>query len=308
MAGKIPVGATVARAYGFAFGNIVNNLGMIWIPVAILWAANYFLQKPYLVATMGAAGNPQALMAALPLMLGYFAISFALVAAQVAALTREALGQRTGNAFLQFPFGAGAWRYLAALILYFLVMIVFYVAILLGGVLLTGITVALSGGRGAGAGLAVGLVVFAAALFVFCALIYIATRLSFFLAPVAVAEHKVSLIRAWQLSARNFWRIFAVFLILFLPFFVLEMIYLYMSFGPNFFVPPRPGMTPQEVLAHAQHQQEIVRQMTQRVQTYWYVVYPIGLALALILYGLYAGAVAYAYRAVTHEDSSQEVF
>jgi hypothetical protein len=308
MAGKIPFGATVARAYSFAFGNIVNNLGMIWIPVVILWVANYFLQKPYLEATMGAAGNPQALFAAMPLMFLYFAISFVLVAAQVAALTKEALGLRTGSAFLQFPFGAGTWRLLAAFFLYFIVMIVVYVAVLFGSLLLAGLTVAFSGGHGGAAARVMGFIVFGAVVFAVCALIYIATRLSFFLAPVAVAEHKVSLIRAWQLSARNFWRIFAVFLILFLPFFVLELIFFYMFFGPKFFMPPHPGMTPQEIMAHAQHQQEIVRQMTQKMQSYWFVVYPVGVAVALILYGLYAGAVAYAYRAVTHQDNSQEVF
>jgi len=308
MAGKIPVGATIARAYGFAFGNIVNNLGMIWIPVAILWAANYFLQKPYLEATMGAAGNPQALMAALPLISAYFVLSFVLVAAQVAALTKEALGLRTGNAFLQFPFGPGAWRLLAALFLYFVVMIVVYVAILLASLLLTGLTVAVSGGRGAGAGALVALILVAAGLFVICALIYIATRLSFFLAPVAVAEHKVSLIRAWQLTKGNFWRIFSVFIILFLPFLVLEFVLFYAVLGPNFFTPTHPGMTPQEVMAHAQHQQEIIRQMTGKMQSYWFITYPLGLIVALIAYGMYAGAAAYAYRAVTHEDNSQEVF
>lgn len=308
MAGKIPVGGTVAHAYGFAFGNIVNNLGMIWIPVALLWVANYFLQKPYLEATMGAAGNPQALLAAMPLMFAYFAISFALLAAQVAALTKEALGLRTGNAFLQFPFGAGAWRYLAAIFLYFLVMIVVYVGIVLASLLLTAVTVAISGGHRGTTAIVMGFAVLGAVVFAICALIYIATRLSFFLAPVAVAEHKVSLIRAWQLSARNFWRIFAVFLILFLPFLVLELVFLYMFLGPNFLTPPHPGVTPQELTAHAQHQREIVLQMTQKMQSYWFVVYPAGLAVALILYGLYAGATAHAYRAVTHEDNSQEAF
>src|ERR1700733_13348015 len=70
MAAKIPGGAPVAHAYGFAFGNIVNNLGMIWIPVALLWTATYFLQRPYLDATAGAMG-PQAALAAMPLIFGY---------------------------------------------------------------------------------------------------------------------------------------------------------------------------------------------------------------------------------------------
>ena len=308
MAGKIPVGATVARAYGFAFGNIVNNLGMIWIPVALLWAASYFLQRPYLDATMGAMGNPQATLAALPLISGYFVISFVLLSAQVAALTKEALGLRTGNAFLQFPFGAGAWRLLAAFFLYFVVMAVVYVAILLGSLLFTGLIVAISGGHGAGSAMAAGFVALGLIVFVLCALLYIATRLSFFLAPVAVAEHRVSLIRAWQLSAKNFWRIFAVFFILFLPFLVLEFVLIYEMLGPNFFTPAHPGMTPQDVMAHAQHQQEIVRQMTGKMQSYWFITYPLGLIVALIAYGMYAGAAAYAYRAVTHEDNSQEVF
>lgn len=308
MAGKIPVGATVARAYGFAFGNIVNNLGMIWIPVAMLWVASYFLQRPYLDATMGAMGSPQATLAALPLISGYFVASFVLLSAQIAALTKEALGLRSGNAFLQFPFGAGAWRVLAAFFLYFVVMVIVYIAILLGSLLLTALAVAISGGHGAGATMAAGFIALGLVVFVVGAFLYIATRLSFFLAPVAVAEHKVSLIRAWQLSGGNFWRIFSVFVILFLPFLVLEFVLVYAALGPNFFVPIHTGTTPQEIMAHAQHQQEIVRQMTAKMQTYWFVVYPVGLVVALIVYGMYAGAVAYAYRAVTHEDNSPEVF
>ncbi len=73
MAEKIPVGGTIARAYGFAFGNIVNNLGMIWIPVVILWAAAYFLQAPYLKAAMNGVGaGPGAALAAFPIVDGVF--------------------------------------------------------------------------------------------------------------------------------------------------------------------------------------------------------------------------------------------
>ena len=50
MTGKIPVGATIARAYGFAFGNIVNNLGMIWIPVAILYGLLFYFHSAYMNA------------------------------------------------------------------------------------------------------------------------------------------------------------------------------------------------------------------------------------------------------------------
>src|SRR5947199_4677093 len=128
MADKVPVGATIARAYRFAFGNIVDNLGAIWIPVVLLWIAAYFFLTPYTRAVAQlVSGGPPGFQGWMPVVLGAFVLMFALVTAQIAALTKEALGLRTGSAFLQFPFGAPAWRLLFTYLLFVLAMVAIYI-------------------------------------------------------------------------------------------------------------------------------------------------------------------------------------
>src|SRR5665213_2030581 len=119
MAGKIPVGATIEHAYRFAFGNIVNNLGAIWIPAVLLWLGSYlFFQPRMLAVTQMSHNDPQAMLRMFPTFGLFFIGVFVLMTCQIAALTKEALGLRSGNAFVQFPFGAAAWRLLAAYLLY----------------------------------------------------------------------------------------------------------------------------------------------------------------------------------------------
>jgi hypothetical protein len=50
-----------------------------------------------------------------------------------------------------------------------------------------------------------------------CGFLYVIFRWSFFIAPVVVAEGRIGLGRAWQLGRGNFWRIFAILLIVSLP-------------------------------------------------------------------------------------------
>jgi hypothetical protein len=296
MAGKVPVGGTIARAYGFAFGNIVDNLGAIWIPVAILWTANYFLQ-PSLESQLRAQHDPQAAFAQAPMLLGLMAIGFIAQSAQLASLTREALGLRRGSAFLQFPFGAATWRMLGSTLLFFLVMAIFYVGLIL--------VIAIVGGISAVAFKTAG-VAFTIALFfvLLCAFFYIATRLSFFLPAVAVAEKKVSLVRAWELTAGNFWRIFTTMFVILLPFVLLEIALIGFAVAP-FIHAFHANMTPQEITAL---QQQITISVTEMPRRWWYIAYPAGLAVTLLVYGMYTGAVAHAYRAVASDRSALETF
>lgn len=303
MMNKVPVGSTISRSYGFAFGNIVNNLGAIWIPVAILWAASFAFQGAMMKTSLDAGSNPQAALAAAPMLLLYSVVTIVLLSAQIAGLTREALGLRTGNAFLQFPFGAATWRVLGAFFLYGLVMLVIYFGMVIGGAVLgggLGIAMMQGGSGAAGIGGAIMVIVF---LLIFCALIYISTRLSFFLAPVAVGEHKVSLIRSWQLSKGNFWRIFGVMFVLFVPFVIVYCILILTMLRP-FFQSFHPNMSPEELAA----QQQLLIQSVNAMSSYWYITYPIGLLFALLGYSLYAGAAAFSYRAVTQSENSPDVF
>lgn len=296
MAARIPVGGMIARAYGFAFGNIVSNLGAIWIPVAVLWTASYYLQPP-LATQLHAQRDPQAALAEAPMLLALTAIGFIAQSAQLAALTKEALGLRSGNAFLQFPFGAAMWRTLGSTLLFFLVMMIIYIGLVLATVIAGGITAAAAKTYG----LAIVAVLFIALL---CALFYIATRLSFFLPVVAVAERRVSLIRAWQLTAGNFWRIFLAMFVILLPFVILEIVFLGFLLAPLFHS-FHANMTPLEMTAL---QQQFVMSASEFPQRFWYVAYPLGLLATLLLYGMYTGAASFAYRAVAEQGDAPEMF
>ncbi len=310
MAARIPVGGTIARAYGFAFGNIINNLGVIWIPVAILYALTFLFQGRYMQAALDVGSrNPQAMTAAIPFMFAALIVVVLLLTAQFAGLTKEALGLRTGSAFLQFPFGAAMWRLLGSWLLYGLVMIVIYI----GFILINVVLLATMGGvlRGAGTGgtaMAIGLVTLVLMLVAICAFVYISVRLSFMIAPVVVAERKVSLVRAWELTKGNFWRIFVINMVLFLPLLILECVYIYYLYGPSFLPPMGAHVTPDQIAAWSQHQQEVSRLAMERSNRYWFVVYPVGLLVSLVFYGLFTGASAFAYRAVTQTDTASEAF
>jgi hypothetical protein len=304
MTNKIPVGRTIARGYRFAFRNIVNNLGAIWLPAVILLACSYFFLRPY--TTQLVSGDPQVLPHILPQFLLFFVAVMVLISCQMAALTKEALRLRIGNAFLQNPFGAPAWRLLAAYLLYILAMIAIYVAILIvamiGGLILGLLASSLSPVSGK---LVVGLVALLAAIVIGCAVTYIATRLSFLLAPVCVAEQRITLIRGWELTRGNFWRIFVVMLGVLIPILIVELVYIYAVYGGNLLPPMGQAATPEAMAQFQQHQQQLMIAASERTQHYWYLTYPLGLLFAVVMYGLFAGISAFAYQELAASDSGE---
>jgi hypothetical protein len=306
MTGKIPVGATVTRAYRFAFMNIVNNLGAIWLPVVLLWVVSLFLFLPLTNATPQIANDPGALLRLAPRFILFGFAALVLVTAQVAPLTKEALGLRTGNAFLQFPFGAATWRLLASYLLLCLAIVAVYVAILIA-TLIGGLALGLaaSSGKGAATTLVVGIVGFLGIVAAFCAIIYIVVRLSFLIAPVVVAERRISLMRAWLLTHGNFWRIFIILLSVVIPFIILDFAYIYAIYGANIFPPVSALGSAQALSGWQTHQQQSALVTMRWSQQHWYIVYPLGLFFGLILYGLFAGISVFAYRSLvpaTAED------
>jgi hypothetical protein len=300
MAHKVPVGGTITHAYRFAFGNILNNLGAMWIPAVILYATNFVLSAFYRNVILS-AGNPQVALAGLYLFIIMIVFGI-LSAAQIGGITKEALGLRTGNAWLQFPFGAVTWRLVGAYLLYFVVLIVLYIGVFVVSLLFAGIA---AGAAATGSTNwllpGAGIVAVILKILMLCALLYVATRLSFLLGPVVVAEHKISLIRAWELSKGNFWQIFAVMLAIIVPLLVLEAAGLWALFGSSLIPPSDPGVTPEELSAFHQHQ----FQMLVNLQRWLSLAYPL---VGVIFYGLFAGANAFAYRTLTASDRSAEAF
>jgi hypothetical protein len=300
MANKVPVGATLARAYGFAFGNILNNLGAIWLPVAILYGLLIVFGRPYNAAVVTMLSrDPQAILRVMPYVLLGYLVLFVLLTAQIAALTKEALGLRKGSAWLKIPFGASTWRLILAYLALILVTIVLYVACLLAVLILGGVAGFVARQNpGVVSPAVMGGIVLLLALAVFCALFYSILRLSFLMPSVAVAEGKRTLQRSWELTHGNFWRIFIILLVIVLPFLVLELAYISWMFGSDFLSAGLNARTPDAVAAWRAQEQTILVHSMERSQQYWYVAYPIGLVIALLLYGMLTGASAFAYRAL----------
>ena len=62
---KIPFWRSLGSAYSFAFGNLATIIGLIWLPMAILFVAGYFAISRYFdsVLVAFASGNRFAIYA-----------------------------------------------------------------------------------------------------------------------------------------------------------------------------------------------------------------------------------------------------
>ncbi|MBV9570331.1 MAG: hypothetical protein JO056_03730 [Alphaproteobacteria bacterium] len=299
---KIPVGATIANAYRFAFGNIVNNLGVILIPVIILWALSFAISRPYQAAlTKLASGDPQPFRNSALILIAYFVVIFVLLVAQWASLTKEALGIRKGSVFRQNPFGLATWRLLAMYLLFLLAMAAVYIAILivslLGGIVF-GVLASTLRGQGLVAILAIAVILGIIA--AVCLLFLAAIRLSFFMAPIAVAEEKIDLFRGWQLTRGNFWRIFAILMAVMIPLILADLIYVLYAFKGNLLP---PNNSPEALAQWQQYQREQMVRSFGLYRTYWYILYPAGLLIGAVIYALLAGASAFAYRSLVSDEA-----
>lgn len=319
MANKIPVGTTIARTYGFAFGNFFTNLGAVWIPFALIMVSSYFLTPHYVTAFAHFPELPQPRPGAAPVMAAVqtvlqsdlkimgavapylitaFAISFVSVAAMFAALTREALGIRQGSLLLSFPFGAACWRLIGAYLLVVLVFIGLYLGMALTLVIM-GVLVTIVGGMMGRVAAGLGAIVFGlGALVAVAAFILASVRLSFLVAPVVVAENRISLGRSWELTRGNFWRIVAIVLSVLIPLFVFELVLIVFLFDQQILPPIHSGMTPHELETWSQGLRGLSARMIEREHQFWYIYYPAFLVVGVVLYGLLAGLPAFAYRAL----------
>jgi hypothetical protein len=189
--------------------------------------------------------------------------------------------------FAYFSLAAPVWRLIGANFLMFLTI----VGIAIGLTLVCSLVIA-----GASAVLSQGLTILIGVLIgiaAYCGFIYIMVRWPFFIAPVVVAEDHIGLRRAWQLGHGNFWRIFAIVIVVYLPVSfaggILTQIIMAIFGGPvdfnNF-----PDHPTQEQVAQALHQLVTA------------VLPAVGISMLLqmiALAGVSNGAQALAYRQMT---------
>ena len=282
---KIPVGKTIRSAYAFAFGHLGSIIGLVWAPL-VLAAVLQFL--PYAMGYDSSAMPENATVAGQRALLGLgsFFLVILLQAMIATAVTQFALGLRPGGAIFHIAVGAAEFRLFGALLLYYVVCLCMLMAFGLLGLLLAA--------AAKGPALALPFFILVAAL---CALVYIAVRLGFLIAPVTVAEQHVSLTRGWILMKGNFWPSFGVILAVVVPYLLIVYAIIVAMVGPSHLFAPFP--TNPDALA--QDMEQRFAPLKAHMPLY------IGLTLIIAPFGigLNLGAAAAAYRALAAEPERE---
>jgi hypothetical protein len=307
---KVPVGKTIAFSYGFTFGNIGAIIGQIWLPMLLLTLGGFFVISPYYESFSQAAAQDNSALVeqAAGTLLIYSLVALILYAMIYVSLTRQALGLTHGSAFFRFSLGAAEWRMYGAILALAFAMLVITLLIVLAAALLGSVATAVLGAAGMApevasmakgatpkvvspAVTAVGALISA---FILCATIYVFVRLYFVLAPVTVAEEQISLGRGWQLTAKNFWRIFLVLLATAGPVFLLVMIAQAAIVGPDAMMSSDTGFA-------------ATAARMEKMRPHLPMLYGLSFVLSPFLFGLLLGASAFAYRTLVPPPAARGV-
>lgn len=294
---NIPVGETVASAYGFAFAGFPSVLGTMWLPLAVLLAfdaAVVMLLAPDLPGYVMRGEFDMALIWSFHRIEGLLWLgAFIIRAMTTVGLQERALGRTKGPAYFYFSLGRPVWRMVGAEFLAILVIAVIATLTACAAILVAYLAVVfISHGGYAVAGVA-GVVAV-------CWLVYATVRLFFFLPAVVVAESRIGLIRSWELSQGNFWRIVGIALAVFVPVWIGLHIVLFAVIEPmiplDMLARFHSGMLPGDI-------QELAQAITKRIFLGFRGILPFLVAFSLVEQLLYAGlgngASASAYLAVT---------
>src|SRR6185437_15261594 len=209
---KVPVGASIAHAYEFLFGRFFQIVGTSWVPAllfALVCYVNLTAMHPLQVGPDGAA-----LLALAAASLVTFALFLMIRAVLGISLTQEALGVRKDMTLAHFVVGRRELRLFFGYLRFYVVFVALYAAVIVifaGGLFLA---------RRYGSNLAPSLALHGRPVATIVAVVLFALsmmRLYFLLAPVASAEHRMRLARAWELTGGSTLRIFIVYLGTFLP-------------------------------------------------------------------------------------------
>jgi hypothetical protein len=129
-------------------------------------------------------------------------------------------------------------------------------------------------------------------LLIYLWLLYAFVRLTFLFLPATVAEHRIGIVRSWELTRGNFWRIFLIGIIVLLPVFVIGLCFVLYVLGPNYI-----GF----VMQHANDQATIrayaMEHVAASMQNLPFLLL-VGLVVNPVLYGLMIAPAAFAYRAL----------
>jgi hypothetical protein len=301
---KIPVLATVSRAYGFLLGDLATIVRLAWAPLLVGSGLSYVYGPQLMDGAIAAKDNPDALAALAPMQLLIGIASFVTgIMATVALLRVVIFGDRKPGLFVYLWFGGAELRIVVVTILLGVALI----AAMIGAGLvigLLGVMAAAVPGMGilvsiAIAGLAVGL-------------IWAMLRLSL-ISSVVVAENNLGVERSWQLMSGNAARMLLVLILAYLPYAIVALLVGLAILGsdlPAFPALPALGGADAEATKAAgeafRKAMEVWQlDLTKAMRAHYAELTVVGFVSNLISTALAAGVLGNAYNAVTDHQASK---
>jgi hypothetical protein len=300
MAKKIPVGAAIAHAYGFSFGQYWHLLKRTWPLMLAVTAINVWIGPQMAGFAQGLASHDYSGMTVPGFVIALaYLVMLLLSVMWFTGIYQIALGRPEADRHvLYFSLGKPMWRLIGAFALMILslfgILLAYVIAV---AIILYGFRLGFSAAHISDNALK-GIAVFdltLAFLIGCCGLALCALRFGFLLFAVTLAEGRIGLFRSWTLSHGNFWRMFWILLAVTLPLIILETLAFYWL---GLFAHIQAGMSQADMQAA---QQAASAAAFAKMHRYWYVVYPGGMILSLWVYAVTAGAQSFSYRALTQD-------
>ena len=303
---KIPVGATITRAYRFVFQDFFKILGVIWLPWAIMSASSLLL-IPRLISIFDAAGRQDfaEVEHQFWFLVPFLILGLIFYCSQIVSVVDLALQPSRTQLLYHLSLGKPLWRLLGAYLLAVPVFIVAFVAVFLA-VAIVGFVLGMLAVLG-NAKLVMGLAGAAGALLAYAMMIAVTVRVVWLLAPVTVAEHRLSLGRSWKLSRGNFWRLVLVLLAVLLPFWVVQRAAAFALIPKDVMMSAPPGASAEEKAAVLANVMDWASHVLRMCLDYWYITYPLGLVWTVIYLGTVFGAQAFTYQALIETEASAPI-
>lgn len=306
----ISIDKTVSDAYRFLGIHIGSIVGVIWLPIVLLFGLGvglFFLTVPPEWYAGPVRIHDEAFfqsvspdfwktIAWMVAAFSLYALASLVVAATImVGLMHHALGMKRDPTWIHFSLGMPVWRMIGAFILADLAILAMAV---LSGLIVGTVSFALVLIPHVGASLVAGIVLpMILVLNLFVA--YAAIRLVFFLPATVVAEERISPMRSWELSRGNFWRIIAVAILVYLPIAVVAGIAVQAIILPVLL----PAVMPLSEPPTAAQIEGVVQAMMPVLP--WLL--GLGLALKIVLLGLVTGAMGSAYNQRVEEAPKEPV-
>jgi len=292
MVNKIPVGATIVRAWRFVVREFFNILGISAPVIVLSWIPNLLIYGP------GAGSDTGRVAHLMPMLLPLYLATFLALPMQLIGIAQLAMGAKTAPRWLYLSLGWPIWR-LAGSILFFMVVIALLaLGAVLGFALLAILVKLVLGSVSASwAGALRDALLLVGGVALWGTWIYATARLMFLLIPVIAArEPGFALARGWTLGASNVWRIFVLLLTAWLPLILLEVVVIGSLFmGVHF---PPPHASPEQLAAFQTALDAHMQQFTGSLIHYWYATMPLSMAVIVLFHGFTVACQVFAYEAV----------